>query len=313
MTTTLRWMKADAAPEDPERVARGLGWFSVGLGLTEIAAPRAVARVIGVRNDERHRNAMFALGVRELISGVGILMQPRSSGWLWARLGGDVVDLAFLGSALKSDDAKRGRLAAATAAVVGVTLLDLRTGRELRRRSGNGGGRPHERELVEVSKGITVRGVPEDVYAFWRDFQNLPRFMEHLESVQVLSDRRSRWKAKAPGGSTVEWEAEIVEDRPNELIGWRVVGDADVTHAGTLRFSPAPGGRGTEVRVDLRYDPPGGVIGTTIAKFFGEGPGQQVESDLRRFKQVIETGEVVHSDASVHRGPHPARPSAELM
>ncbi|MFL5494429.1 MAG: SRPBCC family protein [Gemmatimonadales bacterium] len=295
------------------RVARGLGWFSVGLGLTEIAAPRALARVIGVRHAERHRKAMLALGVRELISGVGILTQPRSPGWVWVRVGGDVVDLALLGSALKSEASNRGRLAAATAAVFGVTLLDVRTGQELGRNAGNGSGRTNERGLAEVNKAITVRRMPEDVYAFWRDFQNLPRFMEHLESVQVLSDQRSRWKAKAPGGGTVQWEAEIVEDRPNELIGWRVAGDADVTQSGTVRFTPAPGGRGTEVRVELRYDPPGGVIGTTIAMLFGEEPGQQVDSDLRHFKQVMETGEVVHSDASVHRGPHPARPSAELM
>jgi uncharacterized membrane protein len=297
--TPRRWMRADGASDNPERIARGLGWLSVGLGLTEIAAPRAVARAIGVRDDERHRNAMLALGIRELISGIGILTQPRSSGWLWARVGGDIVDLALLGSALKSDTSRRGRVAAATAATVGIALLDVRAGRELERGSGNGQGRPHERGLTEVSKAITVRAMREEVYAFWRDFQNLPRFMEHLESVQVISDRRSRWTAKAPGGRTIEWEAEIVEDRPDELIGWRVVGDADVTPSGTVRFTPAPGGRGTEVRVELRL--------------FGEDPGQQVESDLRRFKQVMETGEVVRSDASVHRGPHPARPSAELM
>jgi uncharacterized membrane protein len=305
--------RESGVPADPGRIARSLGWFSVGLGLAEIAAPRAVARMIGVRDDERHRNTMVALGVRELVSGVGILTQARSSGWLWIRVGGDVMDLALLGSALRSDDSKRGRLAAATAAVVGVTLVDVLTGQELGRRSGARSARPHQDALAEVTKAITVRRTPEEVYTFWRDFQNLPQFMEHLESVQVLSDRRSRWKAKAPARRTVEWDAEIVEDLPNELIGWRVVGDADVTHSGTVRFSAAPGGRGTEIRVQLRYDPPGGVIGIAIAKLLGKEPGQQVDSDLRRFKQVMETGEVVHSDASVHRGPHPARPSAELL
>jgi uncharacterized membrane protein len=311
--TATRWSKADAAPDNPERIARSLGWFSVGLGLVEIAAPRALARAIGVKHEERHRNAMLALGVRELVSGVGLLTQPRSSGWLWTRVGGDVMDLALLGSALRSDDSNRGRLAAATAVVAGVTLLDVLTGQELGRRAGTRSSRPHEHDFAEVTKAITVRRTPEEVYGFWRDFRNLPQFMEHLESVQILSDRRSRWKAKAPAGRTIEWEAEIIEDLANELIGWRVVGETDVTHSGTVRFTDAPGGRGTEIRVALRFDPPGGVIGTTIAKLFGEEPGQQVDSDLRRFKQVMETGEVVHSDASVHRGPHPARPSAELM
>jgi uncharacterized membrane protein len=305
--------RRSGAPDDPERIARALGWFSIGLGLVEVATPGAVARVIGVRADERHRATMRALGVRELVSGVGILTRPRSSGWLWTRAAGDMMDLAFLGSALTSDESKRGRLAAATAAVAGVTLLDVLTGQELGRRFGTRSRRLREQGLVEVTKAITIRRTPEEVYGFWRDFRNLPQFMEHLESVEILDDQRSRWKAKAPAGRTVEWEAEIVEDRPNELIGWRVVGQSDVTHSGTVRFTAAPGGRGTEVRVNLRYDPPGGVIGTTIARLFGEEPGQQVDSDLRRFKQVMETGEVARSDASVHRGPHPARPSAELM
>jgi uncharacterized membrane protein len=292
-----------SASGESERIARGLGWFSVGLGLAQIVAPRAVARVIGVR-DDRHRGIMVALGVRELASGLAILTQPRTAGWIWTRVGGDVIDLALLGSAFSSDGSKRGRIAAATAAVAGVTLLDVLTGQELTR---------HDRGSAEVTKAITVRRTPEEVYGFWRDFRNLPRFMEHLESVQVLSDRRSRWKAKAPAGRTVEWEAEIIEDRPNELIAWRVVGDAAVTHCGSVRFTRAPGGRGTEIQVELSYDPPGGAIGAVIAKIFGEEPGQQVDSDLRRFKQVMETGEVVHSDASVHPGPHPARPSADPL
>ncbi len=295
-----------------ERLARGLGWLSVGLGVAEIAAPRALARMIGVRDDDRLHRTMVALGVRELVSGVGILTRPRSAPWLWSRVGGDVMDLALLGSALRSDDSKRGRVAAATAAVAGLTLLDMVTGRELRR-SAAGAARPGRRRAVDVNKAITVNRSPEEVYAFWRDLQNLPQFMEHLESVQVLSDRRSRWKAKAPAGRTVEWEAEIIEDRPNESISWRVAEDAEVTHSGTVQFTGAPGGRGTEIRVGLRYEPPGGVIGGAIAKLFGEEPGQQVDSDLRRLKQVLETGEVVHSDSSVHRGAHPARPSAELL
>jgi uncharacterized membrane protein len=300
------------AENEVERIARGLGWFSVGLGVAEIAAPRAVARMIGVRDDDRHRNAVVALGVRELVSGVGILTRPRSAGWLWSRVGGDVVDLALLGSAFRSDDSQRARVAMAAAAVVGVSLLDVVTGRELHRSAG-GGARPAQRGAVDVTKAITVNRTPEEVYGFWRDFENLPRFMEHLVSVQVLSERRSRWKAKAPAGRTVEWESEIIEDRPNELITWRVAEDSEVTHSGTVRFTGAPGGRGTEIRVELRYEPPGGAVGAVIAKLFDEEPGQQVDSDLRRLKQVMETGEVVHSDASVHRGAHPARPSAELL
>jgi uncharacterized membrane protein len=165
---------------------------------------------------------------------------------------------------------------------------------------------------MHVKKAITVNRSPDEVYRFWHDFQNLPRFMDHLESVKVTGDRRSHWKAKAPAGKTVEWDAEIVEDRPNELIAWRSVDGADVRNSGSVRFVPAPGGRGTEIRVELEYAPPGGVIGATIAKLFGEEPAQQVGSDLRRLKQVLETGEVVKSEATVHGRSHPAQPPERI-
>jgi len=136
--------------------------------------------------------------------------------------------------------------------------------------------------------------------------------MAHLESVEVLDNNRSRWKAKAPAGTTVEWEAETIEDRPNELISWRSLPDASIPNSGSVRFKDAPGNRGTEVHVELQYQPPAGKLGSLIAKLFGEEPEQQIKGDLRRFKQVIETGEIVHSDASIHKGMHPAQPPEDL-
>ena len=136
------------------------------------------------------------------------------------------------------------------------------------------------------------------MYAFWRDLENLPRFMEHVESVRVTGERRSHWEAKAPPGTTVEWDAEIVDDRPGELIAWLSVDAADVDTSGTIRFSRAPGGRGTEVTVELRYAPPGVSSRETVAKLLGEEPETQAYDDLRRFKQVLETGEVVRSEGS---------------
>jgi uncharacterized membrane protein len=159
---------------------------------------------------------------------------------------------------------------------------------------------------------MTVRASVDEVYRFWRDFQNLPRFMAHLESVVVHGDRRSRWTAKGPAGKTVSWEAEITEDRPNERIAWKSVPGADVPNRGEVRFLPAPGARGTEVRVDLEYDPPAGAVGATLAKLFGREPGEQIEGDLRRFKQVMEVGEVLNSDASIHPGMHAAQPPREV-
>jgi uncharacterized membrane protein len=144
-----------------------------------------------------------------------------------------------------------------------------------------------------------VNSTPEEVYQFWRNFQNLPRFMRHVESVEELGNGRSHWKVKGPAGMEVEWDATTVADVPNELITWRTLENSDVDHAGAVRFERAAGGRGTIVKVNLEYLPIGGVIGATVAKLFGEEPGQQLDDDLRRFKQVLEVGEVVVSDATL--------------
>ena len=152
---------------------------------------------------------------------------------------------------------------------------------------------------MQVNRAITVGRPPDEVYAFWRDFENLPLFMYHLLDVEEAGGGRSHWVAKGPGGGEIEWDAEVVEDRPGERISWRTVGkDTDVEHSGTVSFVPAPGDRGTEVHVTLSYDPPGGKAGAIFAKLFGEEPGQQIANDLRRFKQVLEVGEVVRSEAS---------------
>jgi len=308
--------------DGPERRARGLGWFSIGLGLAQIGAPRTVARLIGIDDDEETRNTMFAIGLREITSGIGILSRPRPSGWVWGRAGGDVMDLALLGKAMSQEENNRGRLAAATAAVLGVTVLDFLIGQQLSR-GPNGASRDStgsrigrqgtaQRQAIHVKQAVTIKRPRSEVYEFWHNFANLPRFMAHLESVEVIDDRRSHWKARAPAGSAVEWDAEIVEERPNELIVWRSLPEAGVPNSGSVQFRDAPGNRGTEVLVELRYQPPGGKLSALIAKLFGEEPEQQVKGDLRRFKQVMEVGEIVHSDASIHRGPHPAVPPENL-
>ena len=278
---------------DAERLAKGLGWFSVGLGLAQVAAPGAVSRLAGVRPTGATGVLMRGAGVRELAHGAGILSRPRSAGWVWSRVGGDAMDLAMLGRVLASHDSHRGRAATATAAVLGITALDVVDAVALSRTSGTTAD-----GKVQVTQTVTVNREPAEVYAFWRDFRNLPRFMAHLESVQVNDGQRSHWKTTGPAGKTVEWDAEITEDRPGEAIAWRSLPGATVENAGTVRFTPAPGGRGTEVRVDLAYRPPFGGLGSMAARLFGQEPGQQARDDLRRFKQVIETGEVVRSEGS---------------
>ena len=145
---------------------------------------------------------------------------------------------------------------------------------------------------VRVDRAITVNKPREDVYRFWRNLDNLPKFMDHLDCVKTVDERRSHWVAKAPAGRKMEWDAEIINEIENELIGWRSLPGADVDNAGSVRFADAGGDRGTEVRVSLQYNPPAGVVGALFAKLFGEEPGQQIENDLRQFKRMIETGEL---------------------
>ena len=144
---------------------------------------------------------------------------------------------------------------------------------------------------IKVEKSVEINRPPEELYRFWRNFENLPRFMNHLESVRVTGEGRSHWVAKAPAGKTVEWDAEINNEKENELIAWRSLEGADVDNAGSVRFEPSADGRSTTVRVTLKYDPPAGRLGSLIAKLFGEEPSQQIEEDLERFKQVMETGQ----------------------
>ncbi len=160
---------------------------------------------------------------------------------------------------------------------------------------------------LRLRASVTVNRSREDVYAFWRDFRNLPGFMRHLEEVDEF-DGLSIWRARGPGGVPLEWDAAIVADRPGERIAWRSLEDARVSNFGSVELHAAPGGRGTEVHVDIGFDGPLGKVGVAVARLLGDVPRRQLEADLRRFKQVMETGELVHSDASIHRGPHPARP-----
>lgn len=150
---------------------------------------------------------------------------------------------------------------------------------------------------MEARSATTINAAPEGVYAAWRDFERLPAFMYHLQSVSCRDDRHSHWVVKGPAGTTVEWDAEITEDVPGERIAWRSIAGAAVDNSGVVRFRPAPRRQGTEVYVELEYSPPGRALGAFVLKLFGEEPNQQISDDLRRFKQLVETGEVARSDA----------------
>ncbi len=147
------------------------------------------------------------------------------------------------------------------------------------------------RQGIHVNAAITIQKSPEEVYEFWRNLENLPRFLPHLHSVTRTSEKVSHWIAQGPAGKLVEWDAEIIGEEPNELLSWRSLPGGDVRTAGSVHFKSAPGGRGTEVTVELQYIPPAGPFGTAFAKLMGKDPADQVRDDLRRLKQVLETGE----------------------
>lgn len=296
----------EAARATPlEKRATGLGWFSIGLGLAQLCAPRQMARLIGAdAEDESTRLGMMAVGLRELTCGFGLLSGTRPALWAWARVAGDAMDLALLGRAWQNDEPSREKMLSVGGSVLGCLALDAETAIELSRSS------LAATPGIHVRQTITVQKSPDEVYAFFRKLENLPRFMSHLESVKESSNGRSYWRAQGPLGSHVEWEAEVVEDRPGQHIAWRSVAGADVPNRGRVSFRPAPGNIGSEICVELDYEPPAGKIGTAVAKLFGKEPAQAISADLRRLKQVLETGEVLHSDASIHRGMHPARPSS---
>ncbi|HEX8282982.1 MAG TPA: SRPBCC family protein [Pyrinomonadaceae bacterium] len=140
---------------------------------------------------------------------------------------------------------------------------------------------------TKVEKSVTVNRPASELYAFWRNFENLPKFMNHLESVSAAGPNRTHWVVKAPAGMSVSWDAEVYNDKPGELIAWRTLEGSTVAHAGSVRFEEQ--GDSTVVRVSLKYDPPGGMIGSYIAGLFGENPERQIEEDLGRFKDLMDS------------------------
>jgi uncharacterized membrane protein len=276
-------LRARLAPDD-RQLGQLVGLLSLGLGLAEVLAPRAVGRAVGVGD---HPQIIRLLGVRGIVTGLGMLSQRAPGNWAWARVAGDAMDLALLGAAASTPDADPRRIAAATAGVLGVAALDAYAGQRLTSSHSVEGPR------IAVIHTANIDSTPGEVYRFWRRLENLPRFLSHLESVATVSDRVSHWAASAPAGAGVEWDAEIVDDQPGRRIGWRTLPGSQVTHEGMVSFESAIGGRSTVLRIEMLYLPPVGKVGTRIARSFGADPAAQIADDLRRLERLLETGEVV--------------------
>jgi uncharacterized membrane protein len=196
------------------------------------------------------------------------LTKLNSRGWMYAALGGFLL--------------RRG-LTAHCEVYEAFGVNTAGTASDTRRALGGSSG-------VNVLEKVTVNRPIEQLYRFWRNLENLPQFMHHLETVERITDTISHWRAKAPGGTTVEWNAEIINEVPNKVIGWRSIEGSDVVSAGSVNFDPSSGG-GTLVTVHLQYSPPGGKVGAAVAKLFGRDAATEIREDLQRFKQLVETGE----------------------
>jgi uncharacterized membrane protein len=211
----------------------------------------------------------------------------------WERAGSIIAGTAIGALALSR---REGRLPAAAAAgglllrgFAGYCPVSALAGRNSRYRDsrealGGSGG-------VHVLESITIARPLDEVFRFWRTLSNLPRFMRHLERVEELDRTRSRWTARGPAGLRVSWDAHIINEIPNEVMGWQSVGDADVISAGSVHFKPAPNG-GTELVVHLQYEPPAGQLGAWFASLFGEEASQQIREDLRRLQDYLEAGKL---------------------
>jgi uncharacterized membrane protein len=286
---SLQWHEERAEPPVAQRssAARNLGYLSLALGAGALLMPNRLARLTGL---EQHRGLLPLVGLRELASGVGLLTRTNATPWLWSRVVGDGMDLAVLASsAFDSENARRVSAAVTTAVVALISAVDAR-------------------ETVRASKGarltigaatdafasasVIVDKSKQECYSFWRDPTNLVRFSPMLESVSVLDERTSRWVARGPAGTKVEWTSRLTADVPGERIAWRSLEGGHLYHAGVVRFENANGGRGTVVRASVHFCAVGGRAGLALARVLGVDPRSEVREDLRRFKQLLEAGEI---------------------
>lgn len=273
-------------------LARGLGWFSIALGMAELVAPRAITRALGLRGQE---GLVQAYGLREIGTGIGILTAADPAPWIWGRVGGDALDLATVAGGLGSS--KRGGALLALAALGGVTAVDVACGRQLGRdrekadSDGRGAGAPAD--APEAERSITIGKTAQELYERWRDPGTLAQVMAPFAVVRASEGGNLHWQVAGPLGQNLDWETETTGDHPGEATGWRSLPGAQVPSEGSIRFRPATGGRGTVATLRVRFDPPGGVLGDAVARLLGGlVPATVVDTALRRFKSLVETGEI---------------------
>ncbi|MBS0419426.1 MAG: SRPBCC family protein [Proteobacteria bacterium] len=272
-------------PRIASQAARNLGLLSLVLGAGALFMPGLLSRIGGL---EQRRRLLPLVGMRELAAGVGLLSADNPRPWLWSRVVGDGMDLVVLASCLLSPrNPRRLNAAVATAVVAAITAIDVR---ESLRSSDEKAPSAAPDALVTAS--VIVGKSTQECYDFWRDPTNMTRISPIVESVTVVDNRTSRWCIRSPLGTRIEWDSKVTGDTPGERISWRSVDGGGLYHAGVIRFEEAVGGRGTLVTTSMHYRVPGGSAGVALAKLIGADPRKEVREDLRRFKQLLEAGEI---------------------
>ena len=266
------------------KTARALGWFSIGLGLAEAVATRRSGRGLGL---EPYGGLLRIFGAREIATGNGILALRDPTLGIWARVGGDAVDLATLGTALSSAKGKRDRLGAALGTVAAITAVDLFCARQLSEQR-----RAAATPATVEERSLSIGRSADELYRLWREPATFATIMGSVAAVTALADGRSRWTISGPRGRTLTWETQIVDEQPSELLQWRSTPKGKVVSEGLVRFRPAPGDWGTEVSLQLHITPQGGLLSRAMPRALGGGSRPLLGQVLRRFKSLAETGEV---------------------
>ncbi|HEY0792043.1 MAG TPA: SRPBCC family protein [Chthoniobacterales bacterium] len=269
--------------------ARGLGWFSIGLGLAEVLAPKALARWLGLRGQE---GLVRAYGLREITNGIGLLRSEDPAPWVWGRVAGDVLDLATVAPHLEDANPQKGHVEGALVALAGITLVDVCCGVQLHRGVTRKENPDQHTQESDVERSLTIERPASELYQRWRDPQTLAQVMAHFAEVRSVGNGQTHWHVQGPAGRSLEWTATTVEDRPGEVLRWQSLPGSDLVNEGSVRFQPAPADRGTVVTLRFSFDPADGNLSGAVLKRLDVVPSLLAGKALRRFKSLVETGEI---------------------